>query len=63
MAYEIPAVFTEVNGSDATARALSRETGVASVPLTMVMSGEGSGLEPYLDAMEGNIDTILEALS
>ena len=63
VAYEIPAVFTEVNGSDATARALSRETGVASVPLTMVMSGEGSGLEPYLDAMEGNIDTILEALS
>ena len=56
-------MFTDVNGSDATARALSRETGVESVPLTMVMSGEGSGLGPYLDAMEGNIDTILEALS
>jgi len=60
---EIPAVFTEVNGSDATARALSRETGVTSAPLTMIMSGEGSGLDPYLEAMESNLETILEALA
>ncbi|WP_366485538.1 metal ABC transporter substrate-binding protein [Pseudoflavonifractor hominis] len=62
-AEEIPAVFTEVNGSDATARALSRETGVTSAPLTMIMSGEGSGLDPYLEAMESNLETILEALA
>ncbi|WP_371817940.1 metal ABC transporter substrate-binding protein [Pseudoflavonifractor sp. MSJ-37] len=59
----LPAVFTEVNGSDATARALAQETGISWYPLNMIMSGEGSGLEPYLTAMEQNIDTVLEALS
>ena len=62
-AEEIPAFFTEVSGSHATARALSRETGVTSAPLTMIMSGEGSGLDPYLKAMESNLETILEALA
>ena len=35
----IPAIFTEVNGSDATARAISRETGCRVAQLTMIMDG------------------------
>ena len=57
-----PGVFTEINGSDATAKAISRETGVSTFVLSMIMSGEGTGLQPYLDAMDANINTILEAL-
>ena len=26
------------------------------------MSGEGTGIQPYLDAMQANIDTIIQAL-
>lgn len=61
--YRIPAIFTEVNGSDATARAIARETEVQVRPLSMIMSGKGSGIAPYLDAMTANVDTILEAMS
>lgn len=61
-AYDIPAIFTEVNGSDATARAISRETGCEVYQLDMIMSGEGTGIQPYIDAMQKNIDTIVEAL-
>ena len=60
--YGIPAIFTEVNGSDATANAIARETGVAVEQLDMIMSGGGTGIQPYIDAMQGNIDTIVEAL-
>ncbi len=60
--YNIPAIFTEKNGSDATAQAIARETGVAVKQLDLIMSGEGGGIQPYVDAMNGNIDTILEAL-
>ena len=60
--YDIPAIFTEVNGSDATARAISRETGCAVYQLDMIMSGEGEGIQAYIDAMQKNIDTIVEAL-
>ena len=61
-AHDIPAIFTEKNGSDATAQAIARETGCAVYPLDLIMSGEGSGIQPYVDAMDQNIDTILEAL-
>ena len=37
--YDIPVIFTEVNGSDATARAISRETGCRVAQLTMLMDG------------------------
>ncbi|MEI3140165.1 MAG: hypothetical protein V8S34_00305 [Lawsonibacter sp.] len=37
--YRIPVIFTEVNGSDATAQAIARETGCAVAQLTMVMDG------------------------
>lgn len=61
--HRLPAIFTEVNGSEATAKAVARETGVELYRLDMVMSGDGAGIEPYLDAMNTNIDTISEALS
>ena len=60
--YQIPAIFTEVNGSDATARAIARETGVEVYQLDRIMSGEGTGIQPYLEAMEKNFQTIAEAL-
>ena len=44
------------------ARAISRETGCAVYQLDMIMSGDGTGIQPYLDAMQKNIDTIAEAL-
>ena len=61
--YEIPAIFTEVNGSDSTAQAIARETGVAVCPLSMIMSGDGDGLDSYCDAISANVETIANALS
>jgi len=61
--YDIPAIFTEKNGSTATAKAISRETGCEVYELDMLMSGEGSGIQPYLDTMSANLNTILEALT
>jgi ABC-type Zn uptake system ZnuABC Zn-binding protein ZnuA len=60
--YDIPAIFTEKNGSDATAQAIARETGVAVVQLDLIMSGEGSGLAAYVDAMNADLDAIVQAL-
>lgn len=59
--YRLPAVFTEVNGSDATAKAIGRECGIQTYPLSMCMSGEGGGLAAYEAVIRGNIETILEA--
>ena len=60
--HDIPAVFTEKNGSESTAQAIARETGVTVHSLDMIMSGEGTGLQPYLDAMTANYNTVIEAL-
>lgn len=60
--HHIPAIFTEVNGSDATAAAIARETGCQVYALDMIMSGEGSGIRPYIDAMIDNIQTVAEAM-
>lgn len=60
--YRIPAIFVEKNGSRATADVIARETGCAVYELDMLMSGTGSGLQPYLDAMNANLNTISEAL-
>ena len=35
---------------------------LCGVQLDMIMSGDGTGIQPYLDAMQKNIDTIAEAL-
>lgn len=55
--HNLPAIFTEKNGSDAAASIISAETGVNFFPLDMGLS-ENS----YFDAMYYNIDTIKEAL-
>lgn len=61
--YDIPAIFTEKNGSDDTAQAISRETGVKVYQLDMIMSGEGQDISAYFDAMNANYAAIREALS
>lgn len=60
--HHLPAVFVEINGSDATAQAIARETGVAVYALDMLMSGDGVGIEGYIAAMDANYDTIIQAL-
>lgn len=55
--HQLPAVFTEANGSDACAGIIASETGVRIYTLDMAMSGES-----YFDAMYHNINTIKEAL-
>ena len=55
--HDIPAVFTEVNGSPAAASVICAESGISSYPLDMAM-GETS----YFDSMYHNIDTLKEAL-
>lgn len=62
--YGLPAIFTELHSSDATAKAISHEANVKVYPLSMIMSGETetSGIESYLTAMQENVNTILEAL-
>lgn len=63
--HRLPAIFTEVNGSDATAKAVVRETGVSLYPLSMLISAaaipEGAG-DPYRAGMEQNVQVIKEAL-
>lgn len=56
-AHNLPAVFTEKNGSTAAAEIIAAETGAAIFSLDMIMSGED-----YFTAMYRNIDTIKEAL-
>ena len=55
--HDLPAIFTERNGSTSAAGVISRETGVTVYSLDMAMSGDS-----YFDAMYRNIDTIKEAL-
>ena len=58
----IAAIFTEVNGPTATARAIARETGCAVAALDMLMSGSGQGIGPYIDAITTNLGAIQEVL-
>ena len=55
--HNLPAVFTERNGSVSAAEIISRETGAQVYSLDMAMSGIR-----YFDAMYHNINTIKEAL-
>ena len=57
--HRLPVIFTEKNGSEATAQAISRETGCAVGQLDMLMSGEGSGLSAYFDGLNANIQAIV----
>lgn len=55
--HNLPAIFTEVSGSDSAAQVIARETGCKVYALDMAMSGDS-----YFEAMYHNIDTIREAL-
>ena len=55
--HDLPAIFTETNGSTSAASVISRETGAAVYALDMAMAGDS-----YFEAMYHNIDTIKEAL-
>ena len=54
--HNLPAVFTEVNGSVSAASIICAETGIPDYPLDMAMNGD------YFEAMEANIQTLKEAL-
>ncbi len=54
--HDLPAVFTETNGSNASAQVICQETGIASYSLDMAMNGD------YFAAMEQNFRTLQEAL-
>ena len=55
--HNLPAIFTEVSGSDSAAQVIALETGCKVYALDMAMSGSS-----YFEAMYHNIDTIREAL-
>ena len=55
--HDLPAIFTEINGSVSAADIIFRETGAKCYALDMAMSGES-----WFDAMYRNIDTVKEAL-
>ena len=55
--HQLPAIFTEANGSVSAADVIARETGATAFALDMAMAGED-----YFAAMYHNIDTIREAL-
>ena len=61
--HDVPVLFVEQNGSDSTARAIARETGVTVYPLDMIMSGTGNDIQAYIDAMTANLQTVLEAFT
>ena len=55
--HNLPAIFTEENGSDRSAKVIAEDTGAKVHQLSMIMSG-GS----YFTLMYRNIDTVKEAL-
>ena len=55
--HNLPAIFTEVNGSCSAADVIGRETGAAVYSLDMAMGGDS-----YFTAMYHNINTIKEAM-
>jgi len=61
--HNIPVIFTEVNGSDATARAIARETGCAVAQLTMLMDGPDDGLENYYNGLRQNVAAIINGFA
>ena len=61
--HSLPVIFTEVNGSDATARAICRETGCTTAQLTMIMDGQGSQLSCYYDAQLANIAAVINGFA
>ena len=61
--YDIPVIFTEVNGSDATAKAIVRETGCSIAQLSMVMDGPDDDLSNYVYAMMENMAAVINGFA
>lgn len=63
--HRLPAVFTEKNGSAATAEMIARECEVSIYTLDLMMSREHNpaGVDAYLSGMSHNISVIREACS
>lgn len=55
--HQLPAIFTELSGSDACAGIIAAETGVQIYTLDMAMAGDS-----YFEAIYHNINTVKEAL-
>ena len=62
---DIPVIFTEVNGSDATANAIARETGCAVAQLTMLMDGpeDGTLYDDYYAGLKDNVAAIVNGFT
>ena len=61
--HNIPVIFTEVNGSDATAKAVSRETGCNVAQLSMIMDGPDDDLSHYLNTMLENMASVVNGFA
>lgn len=61
--HHIPVIFTEVNGSDATAKAIARETGCGVEQLNLCMDGPDGRLSNYFDALLGNVTAIVNGFA
>lgn len=67
--YNVPVIFTEVNGAQASANAIAREAACSVLPLSMLMDGrdptsdDSTPLTPYLDAMLHNVHTIIDGFT
>lgn len=61
-AHQLPAIFTEKNGSVSAAQIISRETGCGVYRLDMAMAGDSAPGDGYFEAMYQNINTVREAL-
>ena len=66
--HQIPVIFTEVNGSDATAKAISRETGCSVAQLSMIMDGpepaEGDHpVDLYRDLFLNNVIVLINGFA
>ena len=62
--YSLPLIFTEVNGSDATAKAIARETGCAVAQLSMCMDGPEEGtLSDYYTVLADNVTAVVNGFA
>ncbi len=65
---DIPVIFTETNGSDATANAIARETGCTVAQLSMIMDGrepseDDSPTAPYEELFLNNVCTLINGFA
>lgn len=61
--HDIPVIFTEINGSDATAAAIARETGCQVAQLSMCMDGPDDMLSNYCVAMSNNVVAVVNGFA